>query len=279
MEIRNHRLANNPPITFVPSPNIGGEVEHRLLVMHFTAGSSAKESIDWLASRKSQASAHLVIGRDGTITQLVPFNRIAWHAGASSWEGLNGINKYSIGIELDNPGKLTRKNNRWRAWFGAEYEPDEVIEAAHKNEQDPAGWLLYTPEQISAALEVAGLLISKYGLKEVVGHEDIAPGRKCDPGPAFPMANFRARLLGRKEDELPLYSTTAELNVRTGPGVQHPVVAGSPLPPGTPVSFVTAQGTWWLVQPAGISTVDEGWVNSRFLVRAGGSGVRPAPGP
>ena len=272
MKITRHRLINDDdtPYPFVQSPNIGGKVEHKYLVMHFTAGRSAKESVDWLANPAAKASAHLVIGRDGGITQLVPFDRVAWHAGASSWEGLQGLNQYSLGIELDNAGRLTRVGNRWRAWFGAEVDDSQVLEAVHKHESAPSGWHVYTPEQIAAALAVAGLLVERYALRDVVGHEDIAPGRKSDPGPAFPMASFRARLLGRAEDQATVYETTTELNIRSGPGSQHPTLPGSPLPNKTRVQVLSIQGSWWLVdvcdepgQPGDL----EGWVHSRYLTR------------
>jgi len=194
--------------------------------MHFTAGRSAIESVEWLANRKAKASAHVVIGRDGSITQLVPFDRVAWHAGASSWEGLEGLNNYSLGIELDNAGRLTRQGEHWRAWFGGTYDDSEVIQAVHKHETSLCGWHDYSPAQIDAALQVAGLLVDKYALRDVVGHEDIAPLRKCDPGPAFPMASFRSRLMGRLEDSLPQYLTTTELNIRTRPGSTVPAAAG-----------------------------------------------------
>ena len=274
MKIKNHRLVNDDdtPVPFKPSPNMGGKVEHQFLVLHFTAGRSAQESVDWLASRNAKASAHVVIGRDGGVTQLVPFDRVAWHAGASSWGDLQGMNGYSLGIELDNAGRLTRHADRWRAWFRVDYPDSEVVQAVHKHETELCGWHDYTARQIESALEVAGLLMARYGLRDVVGHEDIAPHRKCDPGPAFPMASFRSRLVGRPEDTLPQYRTTAELNIRTGPGVQNPALPGGPLPSGTRVQFLSGEGHWWKVdvQSESGSTLDlEGWVNSRHLQRLG----------
>ena len=274
MKIENHRLMHDDGTScqFVPSPNMGDSLKHKYLIMHFTAGQSQHESVEWLSSRQAKASAHLVIGRDGGVTQLVPFDRIAWHAGASSWEGIEGLNKYSIGIELDNAGRLTRKGEHWRAWFGADYDNSQVIEAVHKFESQTCGWHAYTAEQISSALKVGGLLMEHYGLLNVVGHEDIAPHRKCDPGPAFPMASFRARLLGRAEDEATLYQTTTALNIRTGPGAQHSLLPGSPLAARTPVRFIAAQGHWWKVdvQGSAASIVDmDGWVNSQYLSRVG----------
>lgn len=90
MKIKKHRLLNDDDtaVAFEQSPNVGGSIQPKFLVLHFTAGRSAQESVDWLKSKNAKASAHVVIGRDGSVTQLVPFDRIAWHAGASSWEGL-----------------------------------------------------------------------------------------------------------------------------------------------------------------------------------------------
>jgi N-acetylmuramoyl-L-alanine amidase len=122
------------------TPNKGGFLEPRYLVLHFTAGRSAKQSIDWLCSPQAQASAHLVVGRDGAITQLAPFNVKTWHAGVSHWEGLSGLNSHSIGIEMDNAGRLTKVGTTYRAWFQAEYPKEEVIRAKHKHEQDFSFW-------------------------------------------------------------------------------------------------------------------------------------------
>jgi N-acetylmuramoyl-L-alanine amidase len=224
MKIIQHRLCRDDGTVypFIPSPNLGGEIQHEFLVIHYTAMRDAQLAINWLIDPERKVSAHLVIGRDGNITQLVPFDKIAWHAGRSEWKGFVNLNQYSIGIELDNAGFLTRHNNplaphlrdcrlsivdcrlkrqtiinhqsRWLSWLKDEYDDSEVIEAVHKHETEPRGWHTFTPEQIAAALEVSKLLVNHYNLRDVVGHDDIAPGRKLDPGPAFPMENFRARL-------------------------------------------------------------------------------------
>ena len=272
MRVKAHRLVEDDgtPVPFKPSPNLGGKVQHKFLVMHYTAGGSAEESVDWLTARRSQASAHAVIGRDGSVTQLVPFDRVAWHAGASSWEGLKGLNGYSLGIEMDNAGLLTRHADRWRAWFGRAYDDADVVQAVHKNGTDACGWHDYTEAQIQSALKVSQLLMANYGLRDVLGHEDIAPGRKWDPGPAFPMASFRGRLLGRREDQLPQYRTLCELHIRTAAGPQNPALPGSPLAKGTVVEQISAQGHWWKVdvQEGAPATLDlDGWVNSKFLER------------
>ena len=196
MKIIQHRLYRDDGAAypFIPSPNFSGEVQHKFLVIHYTAGRDVQSAINWLIDPERKVSAHLVIGRDGSVTQLVPFDKIAWHAGRSEWKGYRNLNSYSIGIELDNAGFLTRHNNRWLSWFKDEYDDSDVIEAVHKHETQPRGWHIFTPEQIEALSEVAVLLVKHYNLRDVVGHDDIAPGRKLDPGPAFPMKDFRARL-------------------------------------------------------------------------------------
>jgi N-acetylmuramoyl-L-alanine amidase len=212
----------------------------------------------------------VVIGRDGRIVQMVPFDRVAWHVGASSWEGRVGLNRFSIGIELDNAGRLARHGSKWRSWFGEAYDDDDVLVATHKHDSEPAGWHTYTPVQLATTLEVAALLVAKYGLRDVVGHDDISPGRKWDPGPAFPMASFRARLFGRREHEPTLHRSTTALNIRTGPGTQNPTIPGGPLPPDTRVQVLNAQGSWRLVdvldEVNGVPDL-QGWVHQRFLER------------
>jgi N-acetylmuramoyl-L-alanine amidase len=288
MKITRHRLkeAIGQPVEFVASPNQGGRLEPEYLVMHYTAGRNLHESVNWLANRQSKASAHVVIGRDGRIVQQVPFDTVAWHAGASRWEGRIGLNRWSIGIELDNAGRLMPHGQRWRAWFGGSYEPEDVLVATHKNESSPAGWHLYTPAQLDAALELAALLVAKYGLRDIIGHDDISPGRKSDPGPAFPMGSFRARIFGREEETTPVFRTTTALNIRTGPGTQHGTIAAvSPLPPHTRVEVLRQQDSWRFVDVLdavnGVADI-QGWVHQRFLERdpggeddaADGSGVR-----
>lgn len=269
MRIENDRLVEDDgsPVPFRASPNVGGALDPRFLVLHFTAGRSAEDSIAWLTNPDARASAHVVVGRDGSVTQLVPFDRVAWHAGRSRWRGLTGLNAHSIGIELDNPGRLREQGGAWGAWFGRAYEDDVVMVARHPHEEEVSGWHTYTEPQIEAAEEVARALVRHYDLEDVLGHEDIAPGRKVDPGPAFPMASFKARVLGRAQDEPLRYRTAAALNIRSGPGTQHERLPESPLPEGARVEPLRTQGSWWLVdvlEGAGESDV-QGWVHSRWL--------------
>ncbi len=276
MKIRNHRLLQDDgtALPFQASPNKNGVLQPRWLVMHYTAGRNADSSISWLVNPQAKASAHLVIGRDGGITQLVPFNVVAWHAGASSWQGVSGLNHHSIGIELDNVGRLDHIAGKWVSPLKIVVPDDQVRVARHKNDapgMPPSGWQTYTPEQIESSFSVAQALVSHYQLQDILGHDDIAPGRKSDPGPDFPLLSLRARLFGRQEDDLPIFTSSAALNVRSGPGAEHAVLAGSPIPAGTRVQALEQNGLWWKVdvldEVSGVMDL-VGWCHGRYLLAA-----------
>lgn len=189
----------------VDSPNKGGALappKCQFLVAHYTAGPSLKGTIDRFKDPKSQVSAHLVIDRDGRIVQTVPFNRAAWHAGVSSWKKLKGLNAYSIGIEMVNAGWLKRsEGGNFFTWWGSKIEDSNDVLEVDPKALGSFGrhyWHAFPEAQISAFVEIAQFLIGQYGLQDVLGHSDIAPGRKTDPGPAFPMDNIRSALFGRK---------------------------------------------------------------------------------
>jgi N-acetylmuramoyl-L-alanine amidase len=271
MKIQNDLLFDNSnhQVDFQATPNKGGKLTPQYLVMHYTAATLAKGSISWFLNKQAQASAHLLIDRDGTITQFAPFNVITWHAGVSQWNGLTGLNKSSIGIELVNGGRLSKSGIAWICPVDKKTVPEsDVIIARHKNDSFESGWQTYTEIQLQTAIEVAALLVKTYELKDVVGHEDIAPIRKSDPGPAFPMASFRSRVMGRKENEADVFLTTTDVNIREGAGTQFSTLT-DPLPKNTRVDILKRQGNWSFVEVLdevnGLNDL-EGWVFSKFLV-------------
>lgn len=160
----------------------------RFLVIHFTSGASAESSIEfWRSPAARGASAHVVIDRDGTVFQTRPFNRTCGHAGVSKWHDskrtYNGLNACAIGIELANAGDDVALAKRWT------HLP--LVKARHKNGGPLQDWEAYPQAQLAACTAVAKALVERYRLDDVIGHEDIAPSRKNDPGPAFPMADLR----------------------------------------------------------------------------------------
>ncbi|MCU4177093.1 N-acetylmuramoyl-L-alanine amidase [Carboxylicivirga sp. N1Y90] len=269
LSISDHLLKGDGIIPYLLEHTKGGEFQSSYpdsVIIHYTAGGSAESSARHLRNKDVKASAHLVIGRAGEIYQIVPFNYQAWHAGKSKYGSRVGYNKFSIGIELDNAGVLTKAGTEYVSWFGKKYQQNDVLQARHRNEQDLKYWHLYTPEQIAACERVVKLLIENYGIKEILGHEEIAPGRKQDPGPAFPLDRFRNRLLfeDRADDETPLkgknYKVTAsQLNIREGAGGQFKKVA-QPLKKGSEVTILEEKDGWCKVK-----TTITGWVSKGHL--------------
>jgi len=268
MEIKNHILSGSNVLKMVESPNHSGEFakgDLDTVIMHYTAG-PYKTSLRTLINPRVRASAHVIIDRDGSITQLVPFNLQAWHAGNSYYNGRSGFNKYSLGIEMVNSGYLTKSGNIYRAWYGDAFNPSEVIEAIERNQTTPKYWHVYTPEQIDSAYELVQLFIDTYGIKFILGHEEIAPKRKTDPGPAFPLDKFRDRLLGTKRDadgaeQLPDSGRIIanSLNIRSRPTSNGTVVA-KPLVKGTKVVILDEQNGWYKVS-VGVT----GWVFGKYV--------------
>lgn len=194
--ISNHRLAGLP---YAPSPNSGGALRPKFLVIHYTAGGPGLDTAAYFATPAAKASAHLVIRRDGAIIQCVPFNMRAWHAGRSRWTAVDGreyadLNHHSIGIELENWGALRRSGDDWLSWSGQSVD-GAVIEARHRHGTPDCGWEAFTEAQVESAAAAARAICGAYGIAEILGHDDISPGRKSDPGPAWDMAAFRSRVL------------------------------------------------------------------------------------
>ena len=212
MQILNYRLYDDDgsPYPFVRSLSTGGKLQPQLIVIHYTGGQTAQSAIDWLVNPKSMVSTHLVIGKDGAITQLVPFDTIAWHAGVSTCKGLTDLNRYSIGIELDYPGPLTQEGAHWVAYFHKVFDGQDILVAPPKFGTKSFGWPHFTPEQIQAAQEISVLLVKTYQIKDVAGHDEIAPGRKWDPGPAFPMESFRMEVINPIGGSSDLAETTGK---------------------------------------------------------------------
>ena len=168
----------------------GGDMKAPMAVIcHDTAGRMDRfSSVNWFCDPKCDTSAHFVVEMDGTITQMVPTHKRAYHAGVSSWKGVSGLNSCSVGIEIVNPGKLDAKGN---AWFGKAAEPTEIIAMSTAN-HGKGWWLPYTPEQIKAVTAICRALVEEYpDCNEILTHWEIAPKRKIDTNPLFPLEELR----------------------------------------------------------------------------------------
>lgn len=199
--IKDHILhLNGKPVPQKPTPNRGGVIKPSLVVIHYTAGFTAAGAIATLTNKNVTASAHLVIDRDGSVTQLAPFNIKTWHAGDSVWKGRKFANGFSVGFELVNVGPVNRRadGKLITEVAGKVIPASDVIEARHPNGETTRFWQIYPEVQFDVTAEISAVVCAAYGIKDVAGHYDIAPKRKRDPGPAFSLSRLRARLFGGK---------------------------------------------------------------------------------
>ena len=196
--------ADGSPVSFVQTPHQGRPASLRplLLVLHTMGGGSLNACLARLREPLAKASAHLVIGRDGKVVQMVPFNRRAFHAGRGRWGPLDDLNAHAIGILLENGGRAQKRadGGHWllARGFQRRLEPDEVVLARQKHESEESFWQAFTPDQVETAVMVGQALHAAFRFAEMLGGEDIAPGQSDEPGPAFPMMQVRAQVLGRR---------------------------------------------------------------------------------
>ena len=154
-------------VTRRPSPNFDERaLPVSMIVLHYTGMPDAEGALDRLTSPEAGVSAHYCVKEDGEVIQLVDEEQRAWHAGKSYWRGITDVNSASVGIEIVNPGHE----------FGYRPFPDE---------------------QIASVIPLVADIKDRHGITRgnVVGHSDIAPARKEDPGELFPWAALAKRRL------------------------------------------------------------------------------------
>lgn len=214
MNITGHRLRD---AEYVKAHASGGSMVPVLIILHDTAGRIEKgSSVNWFKSDDCHTSAHVVVERDGTVTQMVDFNKRAYHAGASEWQGVSNCNTFSIGIEIVNPGKLDKDG---RAWFHKKTEAGfKGVKRAKTTAHGDGWWLDYTPEQIEAVTNLCKALVGRYPeIKDITTHWTVSPKRKIDTGPLFPLDAVRREVFTvRGEDAV------AEV-ASVQPAIQKPV--------------------------------------------------------
>jgi len=174
--------------------NHGGMLlDHRWIRLHDTMG-FVGPSLAHLQDPDTQASYHVIIGRDGKLYQMVPFNLIAWDSGIGeeTFQGLKYPNNHGIGISFENLGDITISDEGWfiaeKAWFGA-----TVISMENVDWKARGAWHSYTKEQLVVGAALIRMLVMEYGVKELWRHADINP-KKDDVNPAFPLESMRSIL-------------------------------------------------------------------------------------
>ena len=145
--------------------------EIKFIVFHYTGMKNETDAINKLTNYKSKVSSHYFIKKNGEILTLIPDLYIAWHAGFSNWKNYKSINRYSIGIEISNPGHQYKYNE-------------------------------FNKKQIISLIKLSKFLIKKYRIKfkNILGHSDISPDRKKDPGEKFPWKHLSRNKIGYWHD-------------------------------------------------------------------------------
>lgn len=160
----------NVPTTWRDTPNFRPRrdgLTPTILLMHYTGMESAQDALDLLCHEDSGVSCHYLVDEQGQVTQMVAENERAWHAGKSYWAGEHDINSASIGIEIVNEG------------HGADYKD-------------------FPDRQIEAVIELSKDILARHNISahNVIGHSDVAPERKKDPGEKFPWQKLHENGVG-----------------------------------------------------------------------------------
>ncbi|MBX3596836.1 MAG: N-acetylmuramoyl-L-alanine amidase [Rhizobiaceae bacterium] len=155
---------------FRVSPNFGprvGTSKPDMIILHYTGMESGRAAEEWLCNPVSEVSSHYIVHEDGRIVQMVREADRAWHAGKSSWRGMGDINSRSIGIEIVNPGHAF-------------------------------GYTDFAEVQMASVIDLCTGIVHRHGIpaERVLGHSDIAPGRKVDPGEKFDWRRLARHGLG-----------------------------------------------------------------------------------
>jgi N-acetylmuramoyl-L-alanine amidase len=297
----NHMLVDH---RYQPAALIGKTITPEIVILHDTASRLEPFNAANYLAEADKVSVHFVVERDGTVTQQVPTNRRAGHAGKSSYHGRSDCNAFSIGIEIVNPGKLTRTNGGGAiSWFGQEFGFGAFHLAELTTKEHGAGvWMPYTAEQIVAVMDLLNALFKGIPtLKDITTHWYVSPGRKVDTNPLFPLQSVRSRVLGRddpldaeaeaKSDPVkgsPFVRVIAPgttLNVRRFPSFNPNVIAAAPDGAVLPLlrTGEFSGRVWNCVMFDG----HEGWVLARYtenadqnmLAGAGGGGQAAIQSP
>ncbi|WP_276482480.1 N-acetylmuramoyl-L-alanine amidase [Paraflavitalea pollutisoli] len=289
MKIKNHWLEaeGNEKIVISKTKNAGDLIDPDFVVIHYTATDDAGSAVNWFmntSSNPDRIAAHIVLDKDGTITQLVPFNQKANHAGTSTWDGVDSFNSHSIGIEIVNAGFLEKLPNgsfrRGNKTYPAS-EAANIVKAKHKHKfwtaKDNQFWFAFPDKQLQALYKLCKVLFATYQPVTAVGHDDISPARKPDPGPAFPWNEFKKQVFGAVNNIGNIYTVNTEgTNLRSGASTTTPSL--KKLPKGYEVGLIETNGQWSkvylvdkkqdvLVAKGGVSRSIKtiGWIFSELL--------------
>ena len=242
-----------------PHKNPNAQLQQRTLVIHAPISASAEGAFAQLKQKPPKnsflpRSTHLILGATGReIIQMLPFQLGANHA--------SGFNNRSIAIDLVYPGELVEKGLAFQ--LKSNFPEDEYILASGLGTSSRYGyWPLYPNDQLDSLLAIARVLKDKFNIVDVVAYDEILTS--THPGPAFPIIQFRERLLGINDRSLLLQETSRSVLLFNQPGTLNPLLSPIRIPKGTPVAVINERFNWYLISV--IAEVDGnpwlmGWVD------------------
>lgn len=258
MDVVSHRLKG---VTFRAAQSAGSKLKTPVAVcLHDTAGSLKKySSVTWFESPLCETSAHIVVERDGTVTQMVAFDTIAFHAGRSSWKGRQGCNAFTIGIEIVSPGVMVERNGEGLLIYKSTNAQGKVVERIverfpvsecerfNTKAHGRGVGIPYTPQQVKAVEEICQALVRAYpSIEDITTHWAISPGRKVDTTPLYPLEELRHAVFGPAQA-----ATLVEVN-------PEPVTVETVKPPGVVKATYESKSVWALLMGIG------SWIAAQF---------------
>jgi N-acetylmuramoyl-L-alanine amidase len=242
-----------------PHKNPNAQLQKRTLVIHAPISASAEGAFAQLKQKPPKnsflpRSTHLILGTKGNeIIQMLPFQLGANHA--------SGFNNRSIAIDLVYPGELVEKGLGFQ--LKSNFPEDKYVLASGLGTSSRYGyWPLYPNDQLDSLLAIARALKDKYEIVDAVTYDEVLTA--THPGPAFPIIQFREKLLGVNDRSLLLQETSRSVLLFNQPGTANPLLSPARIPKGTPVAVINERFNWYLISV--IAEVDGnpwliGWVD------------------
>lgn len=202
----------------LPSPNHGPRRAGRatdMLLIHYTDMTRAADAVERLRDPAAQVSAHYVVGEDGTVWRLVPESERAWHAGVAWWAGESDVNSRSIGIELSNPG--------------------------HSH-----GYRRFPEPQMAALESLCRGILARHPIPphRVLGHSDVSPGRKIDPGHLFDWRRLARAGIGLWPEKAASVSLSGAAVVDALAAIGYRTAGNDPADPANRAAFAAFRRHW-----------------------------------
>lgn len=253
--------------------NADETLQPRFVVIHFTTGTNMMSTIHTFLNPDNGVSTHLLVGRTGQVVQFVPFDKVAFHCGPSTWEEKRFLNRFSIGIEVDNAGYLRKSLKGFKS--NDKFIPQEQIRCKkHWKENSERAWQTFTDEQIKVVEKIVSALIKKYPtIVEILGHDMVNLINRLDPGPLYPLGELREATLDGPQQKIKAHRTKELCPIYENLDYEPPKALPHPdfgeLPKNSRVRVREVHGRWSMVKvkQSSKSSLREkvGWVLSNSI--------------